>query len=87
MAAPYKHAECFRRVYLSKASTVEEDRSKSSDDETRFSRETDIDDIGGVVEGEARNAKKPNVAIAVSLVNARKQKESSGRDINYEERL
>ncbi|KAJ7360007.1 hypothetical protein OS493_019094 [Desmophyllum pertusum] len=83
MAAPYKRGEHFRRVYLSKASTVEEDHSKSSDNETRISREPDIDDIGGVVEGEPRNAKEPNVASAVSLVNARKRKGSSRRDINH----
>ena len=88
MAAPYKRGEYFRRVYLSKASTAEEDHSKSSDDETRISREPDIDDIGCVVEGESRNAKEPNLASAVSLsVNARKRKGSSGRDINDEKGL
>ena len=80
MAAPHKRGEYFRRVYLSKASTVEEDHSKSSDNETRVAREPDIDDIGGVVEGEPRNAKEPNVACAVSLVNAGKRKGSSRRD-------
>ena len=46
--APYKRGDYFRRVYSSKASTVEEDLSKSSDDETRVSRELDIDDIQAV---------------------------------------
>ena len=50
---------------------------------TRISREPDIDDIGGVVEGEPRNAKEPNVRSAVSLVNARKRS-SAGRVINHE---
>ena len=72
MAAPYNRDDYFRRVYLSKASTVEEGHSKSSDDETRVSIHSDIDNIGGVVEGEPRNAKEPNVASAVSLENTRK---------------
>ena len=84
MSAPYNRGEYFRNGYLSKGSSVEEDHSKLSDDETRISRELDIDDIGGAVEGEPRHAKGPNVASAVSLMNARKRKGSSRRNINHE---
>ena len=50
IVAPYKRGEYYRSVYLSKASTFKEDHSKSSDDETRISREPDV-------EGEPTNAK------------------------------
>ena len=66
MVAPYKRGEYFRNGYLPKASTVEEDHSKSSDDETRLSRETDIDDIGSVVESEPRNAKEQEITSSES---------------------
>ena len=66
MVAPYKRGEYFCNGYLSKASNVEEDQSKSSNDETRLSRETDIDDIGSVVESKPRNAKEPDIASAES---------------------
>ena len=52
MAVACKRCKYFRRVYFSKATTVEEDHSKLSDDETRDSREPDIHDFSGVVEGE-----------------------------------
>ena len=81
MVAPYKRGEYFRNGYLSKASTVEEDHSKSSDDETRLSRETDIDDIGSVVEV-SQEMRKNWTSPTLSLVNARKRKASSRRDIN-----
>ena len=75
MAGPYKRGESYRSVYLSNASTVEEDHSKSSDDETRVSIEPDV-------ESEPRNTKEQNVASAVSLVN--KRKGGSRRDTNHE---
>ena len=84
MTAPYKRGKHFRHVHLSKVSTVEEDHSKSSDDETRISREPDINDIGGVVEGEPSNAKEPNIISTVSIVSAQKRKGSFGGDINHE---
>ena len=66
MVAPYKRGEYFRNGYLSKTSTVEEDHSKSFDDEIRLSRETDIDDIGSVVKSEPRNAKETDITSAES---------------------
>ena len=77
MVAPYKGGEYYRSVYFSKASAVEEDHSKSSDDKTRISREPDV-------EGEPTNAKGHDVASAVSLVNKLKQKGGSRRDTNHE---
>lgn len=84
MAAPYKHGKHFRCAFPSKASTVKEDHSKSSEDDTRIPRKPDIDDIGGFFEDEPRNVKEPNVASAVILVNAQKRNGSSERDINHE---
>ena len=75
--APYKRGEYYRSVYYSKASTVKEDHSKSSDDETRISREPDV-------EGVPTNAKGHNVASAVSLVNKLKEKGGSRRDTKHE---
>ena len=49
MVALYKRIEYYRIVYLSKASAVEEDHSKLSDDKTRILRELDV-------EGEPTNA-------------------------------
>ena len=78
VAAPY-----FRNGYLSKASTVNEDHSKSSDDEARICREPDINDTYDVVEGEPRHEKEPNVTSAMSLANAQKRNGSSQR-VNHE---
>ena len=75
--APYKRIEYYRIVYFSKASTVEEDHSKSSDDKTRISREPDV-------EGEPTNTKGHNVDSAVSLVNKLNQNGGSRRDTNHE---
>ena len=77
MVAPYKRGEYYRSVYFSKASTVKEDHSKSSDDETRISREPDVEDV-------PTNAKGHNVASAVSLANKLKQEGGSRRDTNHE---
>ena len=54
------------------AFTVKEDHSKSSDDETRISREPDV-------EGEPTNAKEQNVVSSVSLgTNENKKKVPEG---------
>ena len=84
MAAPYRHGENFvvfisQKLPLSKTIIVSHLMMMR-----QGFLEPDIDDNGGVVEGEQGHAKEPNVNSAVSLVNARKRKGSCRRDITHE---